>query len=198
MDSPTLTDLENKVQRRYDQDGAIETLMGFGFLLAGLGLASGTTVGALAPVLVLPIALAWRRRITYPRLGYAAVVDKRRGEFRRRFVPVALTVIALMILVIIAFEAAGKSVPGANDAVARYQKIAIGLILSAFVASLAALRRLPHLYVVAGLMMALFVGAVTLRISAGYALAVTGTVLFAIGMVRLVRFLRDNPRLEGA
>jgi hypothetical protein len=198
MDSPKLTDLQNRAQRRYDQDGAMETVMGLGFLLSGLGMASGSHVGAFTPVFLVPIVLAWRRRITYPRLGYAAFVEKRRGEFLRGFLPIALAVIALMILVIIAFDAAGTSFPEANDTMARYQKIAIGLILSALIASIAALRRLSHLYVVAGLMMALFVGAVTLRISAGYAVAVTGAVMFAIGMVRLVRFLRDNPKLEGA
>lgn len=198
MDSTALSDLRDKIQRQYDQDGAIETLLGFGLLLGGLGMASRTPAGAFAPVLILPIALAWRRRITLPRLGYAAVLDKRQAEFRRRYVPVGVAVIVLMILVIVAFAAADKRVPSAHDTIARYQKLALGLILSALVASIGALRRLPHLYVVAGLMMALVVGAVAWHVSAGYALAGAGTVLVAIGLVRLARFLRDNPRLEGA
>jgi hypothetical protein len=197
MDSQALTDLKANAQRRYDQDGAIETLMGFGLMISGVGMATHSSAGAFTPVLIVLLAMAWQRRITYPRLGYAAFVDKRRDEFRRRFLPIVLAVLLLLILVIIAFGSARKDATGGHVGMAPNGKIAIGLILSALIASIAALRRLPHLYIVAGLLTALFVGAAAWQVSPGYALAVTGMVSFVIGLVRLVRFLRANPRLDG-
>jgi hypothetical protein len=189
-----LTELKEQLLRDYHADGMIETMLGFALLSGGLSLISRTVaVGGITPVLVILIARAWKHRITDPRLGYAEVHRTDRAARKRRalLVVVALAIVAGFSAVAFALR---PDLAGTSDRVARF---VFGGVVCAAVATAGLVQKLPHLCGVAAGLFVLIVIADHFRISAGYSLLVGGALLVVAGLVRLLLFVRANPRLRG-
>lgn len=189
-----LTGLKAEVLRDYHRDGMIETMMGFALLAGGSCLISHTpaTTG-LAPVLVILMARAWKRRITDPRLGYAEVYHTERVARRKTALWLVVTLALVAILAALAINLR-PGLAGENDRVARF---VFGGIVCAGIAAAGFLQKLRHLVIVAAGLFALIVVADQRHLGAGYALLAVGALSFVAGLVRLVLFLRANPRLPG-
>jgi hypothetical protein len=189
-----LAELKHEVLRDYHRDGMIETMLGYALLSGGLCLISRSAVASgLAPVLIVLMARAWKRRITEPRLGYAELYQTERAARRRTalWMVVTLAVVAGLSAVALALR---PGLAGPNDRVARF---VFGGIVCAGVAAAGLVQKRPLLCAAAAGLFVLIVIADQLHVSAGYALMLVGALSLVAGLVRLILFLRANPRLEG-
>jgi hypothetical protein len=178
------------------RDGVIE-LFG-GMLLLGLGamwLVAPGTVGIFAALYVifgLPLIERVKRRVTYPRIGYA----KPPGEGTRRLVLGMLGyVVAMFALTVLVMVGTG----GADSAAQwrRWAPLMFGLMSSGGFLHTARISGLARYRVIA-------IGSIALGFGIGWSgdgadysgvavhLLVLGTVLVVIGLVELLRFVRAD------
>jgi hypothetical protein len=197
VEEQDLQKLESEILQAYNKDGMLETLMGSMLLLGGINLAQhgGATLGIL-PILVILIGRAWRKRITYPRLGYAEILAKRRATQRKEMLRmIGLAVLAVAALTVIAILAARATNEDQDLLTQPHAKLFFGAFISAIIAGVAATQRVRLFYFVAVLLFILIIATDLLQISGGYALASTGAILLVVGVVKLIIFLRANPKL---
>lgn len=188
--------LEAKVREEYTRDGSLEFLMGFGIMLAGI-MVGRRPLGpfpAFLPIFVIILSRAWKKHITYPRLGYAEFNAALRAEKKRTIFLVILAAVALAILAALSYsEAAFSDRKGSLP----YANLLIGGFVGLFFLAFAVYRKVTALYVIAAL---LIVSAIAVQMGLFAfedALVLAGFVLMAVGVVRLVLFIRTHPRLEG-
>jgi hypothetical protein len=199
MESSEFTNLEDRMAREYDRDGMVESLIGFALVLGGLSLATkaGTAVSGLVPIYVILIAKLWKKKITYPRLGYAEFLAKRRKERKTRMLLFLLLLFLAVALAMLLIMAASGSLGDLSFVSGPKGKLIFGGLITVMIAALAFFRKMKHLYAFAALSYLLIIGAYLLDVSGGWALSVTGILLLIVGIVRLVIFIRANPKLEG-
>jgi len=195
---PELADVKERIARQYEQDGLLESLMGFALLIGGLSLAShgGSSYLGIFPVFFVIFAKAWRRKITYPRLGYAGFLEQERRQRKTRVLITMLMVVAALALGILIYLALAGKMGDMEFLSGPSGKLIFGAAIAIIIATVAAVRKATHLYYFAVLVNLLVIGAYMLNISGGYALALTGLLLLILGVVRLILFLRANPKLE--
>jgi hypothetical protein len=199
MDQESTKELERSVLHAYDRDGMLETLMGVALVIGGLNLiAGGGAVTGLLPIVIILMARAWKRRITYPRLGYAEIVSIRRKRRARTLLLVILAVFGVVGLAFAAALSGGAVKDAASFFAGPHAKLLFGAFLSAIMVGIGIVQKAPLLYALAVLLFALVVAADRMGFSGGYGLAVTGALMGIVGLARLSLFLRANPRLEGS
>jgi hypothetical protein len=193
------TNIEEKMAREYDRDGMVEFVLGLGLTMGGLSLAtrSGTTVSGLVPIYVILIARLWKKKITYPRLGYAEFLSKRKKERKTRMLMFLLVLFLAVALAMLILLAAAGSLGDLSFLSGREGKLIFGGLVALMFVALGAIRKMKHLYAFAVLCYLLCIGTYLLHVSGGWALSITGALLLAVGLARLVTFLRANPKLEG-
>ncbi|MCB9368542.1 MAG: hypothetical protein H6507_05495 [Calditrichaeota bacterium] len=185
MESHELDMLEKRVLASFHSDGAAETLMGIALGLAGFHMAAQSdapTIGIL-PVIVILLARAWKKRITYPRLGYAGFA--KRGRTKRLTVVLTLLTVTAVALVAIQYLPTGSG------------KLVMGLIVSAAITLPAILKGMRHFYLFGLLCFGLIAASTYIHVSAGYAIAATGAILLVVGLIRLKNFLDQHPKQMG-
>jgi hypothetical protein len=194
------TNLEEKIARQYDRDGMVETVIGLALTLGGLSLAtkSGGTFTGLVPVYVILIARLWKKKITYPRLGFAEFLAKRTKERKTRMLMFLLVLFLAVALAALILMAVSGKLGDLSFLTGPQGKLIFGDMVALMIAALGAIRKMRHLYVFAVIAYLFCIGAYFLNVSGGWALCVTGVLLLIVGIVRLVLFLRDNPRMEEA
>jgi hypothetical protein len=194
-DAKDLNALEAKVREEYTRDGSLEFLMGFGITVAGLmvGRHHIGSFAAFVPIFVIMLSRAWKKTITYPRLGYAEFSAALRAEKKRTIFLVILAAAALAILAALSYsEAAFSERKGSLP----YANLMIGGFIALFFLAFAIYRKATALYIIAGLMIAAALAVHFRLFSFEDALVFAGCVLMAVGVVRVVRFIRSHPRLE--
>jgi hypothetical protein len=185
-----LREVERGVRQSYAQDGVTHLFMGLLLAMIGLSLFSSSFsyLGGLAALLIFPVEIV-RRRVTYPRVGYAKLAMPR-GMARGML---GFIVVAVGLLAFMAFYEDG-----------RYQQflpVAIGFIfaLAFYFGS-----SLEGMSLTAWVLMALiiasgFVSASLLKDwhqGTAMQLWALSIILLVLGSVKLVRFLRNNPIVE--
>jgi hypothetical protein len=193
---PSDSTINRDLLRRYDADGMVEIMLGGYLLIAGLLLASHSLLDMLALYLPAGAALLtpiWRRKITFARLGYSDVVEayEKRWQFWLVifffFLPFVLIGVALLL------DYLGWVTPGNKGSYSVPMSIAVGCVIALFVAAIGFIRRRPLLYFVALALAALVTLAAINHVRLGYAVAVTGTLLLGMGLLRLNRFCGTHP-----
>jgi len=190
-DPVQLDQIEKEAHRAFNQDGLLYLFMSF--LLAAVGLSFYDSrfgfLGGMAALLIFP--MEWfRRRVTYPRIGYARF---RAPEGFGRGI-LGFMVVAIAVLVFFAFAANGRLAP--------YLPLVVSIVMGLaffFGASIQGLRLRD--WVVIGLMISSGIGAVLVFDNWHTAVAVqmwiTAALLFLIGAYDLLHFLTAHPVLEG-
>jgi hypothetical protein len=206
MESSDLKALENDVLRRYERDGLVETLLGLGLVMGGLVLISRSTggstniFGGLIPIFILLMLLlskAWKRRITYPRLGYTELIARRAKDRNRRIRIVVPGLLAALVAGIILFACTSDKVGEAGLLRHHAGTLFFGGAVALTIAAAGIARKMRHLVLFAVLCYLLCIATYLVDVSGGYALEVAGGLLLIVGIVRLVLFLRENPILQG-
>jgi len=194
------TNLEERMSREYDRDGMVEFLLGLALTLGGLSLATraGTTFSGLVPIYVILIAKLWKKKITYPRLGYAEFLSKRKKERKTRMLMFLLVLFLAVALAMLIIMAAAGSLGDLSFITGPSGKLFFGGLIALMLVALGAIRKMKHLYAFAVLSYLLILGAYILNVSGGWALCITGALLLIVGVARLLVFLKANPKLEEA
>lgn len=198
MKSEDLVGLEEKIFYQYGRDGALETVLGIALLLIGLSKAVSTETAfpGLIPILVILAIRAWRKRITYPRLGYVEFSRERRTRTKRAVIIllfVAITTVALAVWGSNLIEGTSSADPAA---VKNSTRLLFGGMLSIVIAAVARFRRLNHLYAFALLNFLFFAAVAWFHLSSGFAFAGTGLSLLIFGLIRVTGFLKAHPLQE--
>ena len=190
MSQINLEKVEQNARRVFNQDGLIYIFMGA--LLAMVGWSFSDTrfsgLGGLAPLLIFPIEIV-RRRVTYPRVGYARF-SPAKGVSRGI---IGFAVVAVVALTLVAFVGNGRF--------QQYMPIAISIVF-ALSYYFGALMEGLHWYSIAIIALILVGGgAVTILFEDWHwGTAVLfwfmAIILIPIGAVKLIRFIRDNPIVE--
>ncbi|HEY3296069.1 MAG TPA: hypothetical protein VGL38_11590 [bacterium] len=199
METTDLDQLQDDILSRYNRDGALEFLLGLGLILGGLRLlvhGNMTSPMTLALFVIILAARAWRRRITYPRLGYIELLATRRHKWRVRVLTMWVVAPLLIALAAMLYKVAGGAPDDPGLFEHREMKLVFGSIIALIIAMVGGFHRMKHLYLFAALLWLLIFAAYALNLSGGYALLTTGAALLITGLVRLRLFLRDNPKLE--
>lgn len=199
MKDTDLDRLEGKVYREYNRDGALEFLIGIGFVLAGafvLGSRHGSFVG-LVPIFIVLLSRAWKKRITYPRLGYAEFTAARQAGKKRLLVLVLLTIAAVIILGVIGHLAAKATFADKDLMDLPHANLVLGGLLVLFVLAIAVFRKASALYPVVVVFLVLVVLSDQGYLRLNEAILWTGLLSLLIGTVKLIRFVHAHPRMDG-
>jgi len=189
-ESLDLKKLEKKAFVSYHQDGLVDLFLGA--LLLAWGLTMETMLkgmGGVWFVVLFPFLLLARRRLTYPRLGYAQFTRERRN--RRRLV--ALFTATALLGLMVAFLWSNQSVPGLRDWLHRYIEIFFGGLIAAVLLFKAGISGIRRLYLYAAVILISFAAAQWSPFRIQYSFIVSGAVILAGGAVVLARFLRRYP-----
>jgi hypothetical protein len=190
-ESIDLKKLERKAFVSYHQDGLLDLFVGALLLAWGLTMEPPLTgMAGVWFVVLFPFLLLARRRLTYPRLGYAQFTRERRN--RRRIV-VLFTMTALLGL-LVAFLWSNQSFPGLRDWLHRYIVIFFGGLIAAVLLFKAGISGIRRLYLYALVILVSFAAAQwSPRVRFQVSFIVSGAVILVSGTIVLTRFLRLYP-----
>jgi hypothetical protein len=201
----TLREVEKKAYMSYHQDGLLDIVIGFYVLSFGLGIFAdkilefgfATIMPAIIIVIVLPIWIEAKRKITMPRIGF--VKFGARGSNKLFALFLGLTVAGLGVLMLFGFSMTGQNGrPEWIEILFQYGMIWIGLGAAVIGSLFAYTMGLKRLHGYGLLTLALFVSGYFLSVPFEYLLVIMGSVIIAIGAMLLAQFIRRYPLPKGA
>jgi hypothetical protein len=198
METPAqdLNVLEKKIFQQYNSDGAFETILGIGLLCSSLILfhVVQSTFGGILPILLILVIRAWKKRITYPRLGYVEL-----SAFRQKNRRLQKLLIFTVLAVILVYAAILLFHQGDNDPWLKYVWVVSMSIIGIVVVGITLFRarQAPILYAFAALVVVFLLLVFTKIMNPATMLLISGGAFLIYGLIKLVRFLRNNPPLVG-
>ena len=200
----TLREVERKAYMSYHQDGLLDMVVGLYALAFGLGVIAdktlefgfGTIMPAILIVIVLPIWIEAKRKITMPRIGF--VKFGTRGSNKLFALLLGLMVAGLGVFFVFTLATSQSGRPAWIDILFQYGMIWIGLGAAVIGSLFAYTMGLKRLHGYGLLTFALFAGGYFFSVPFEYLLLVIGSVIIASGAVLLARFIRKYPLPKGA
>jgi hypothetical protein len=190
-DQLSLREVERKAWQSYLQDGLAEVFLGALLLLAFLAGVSGERrFFVYIPMLLMgPALLLAKRLITVPRLGHVKFGQERRARKRKLLVVVAAAVIVTLVLLAVTMRGA---LP-AEWIREHHSLVSFGLggMIALVFAATAYWKDYPRLYLVGLIIGAAFT--LTELFDTPVPLLVAGAIVFLVGLVILIRFVRKFP-----
>lgn len=98
-----MTEIEQKVYRDFHQDGLLDVIGGICLIGGACNLYTGNVLFALLPFALFPVYRAMKRRLTYPRIGYAKLVDEKPTEVVPGILIYCVILLACMALLLAFF-----------------------------------------------------------------------------------------------
>ena len=187
----SLKEIQRKVYMSFFQDGLWDILLGL-FML-GWGLAILTDLAFLPGVTFIGLYFAiWgvKKRLTYPRIGYARFSATSRRRITARFVIGGVAVLLVGVMVAVLWGIGARP-----QWLADYFPLIFNGMLAAIVCFIAYWARVNRFYLYAAL---IFLGAVFhlwLGIRWEFGFIGAGGIIVIIGLVILITFLRKYPRM---
>ena len=190
--------VEKSIYRYYWEDGLIDLLLGVGLLLIGLAWLSGlTALTMLVPVVLLPVWIMVRKRITVPRAGHVLFSPEHNARTHQKLNITSLIGFALMTLFGALYvymrndptaggEWVEQLVPGLPAAL-----LALGLLVTYLAFAI------PRFVVHAVVLMAMAVVGAGADVDPGWQFLVAGVVISVRGVIQFVKFLNDFPAPNG-
>lgn len=195
MNAIDLDKLEETTYASRWDDGLLDLFAGVSVLVLGVMwlIPGAAAFGGFAPVLLIPIWPAVRKRVTEPRVGYVEFGAARKGRERRVQLALFLAGTAALFLGVAAYFIANGDGWRSEDWVAMVIPALPGVLLGfggVMAGFMADLDRLMGY----GLLMAALAAVFTYYgAEPGVYLAVGGVMVTVFGVVRLVRFLKNHP-----
>jgi hypothetical protein len=203
MEHPNLDDVARRPVQYWNVDGLPELMMGLLWMVWGGAWLFGETLPhdwsrtaywlvvpallALSPLAVHRAVRALKLRLTFPRTGY---VDWNAPSRSARLVGAAVAVLVAAALAVLILTT-GPRQPQATTVI-------LGVMLSLGFLAVSLRQRAPHFLALAGVAAALGLAIGTLKAgwaSTNWLFVALGAACAATGSLRLVRFLRRNPKV---
>jgi hypothetical protein len=201
----TLREVEKKTYMSYHQDGLLDIIIGLYALAFGIGIFADKILdfsfAVLMPgiliVIILPIWIQAKRKITLPRIGYVNIGTK--GSNKLFALLLGLAVAGLGVFFLFTMMTFQNGRPEWIETILfQYGMIWIGLGAAVIGSLFAYTMGLKRLHGYGLLTLALFVSGYFLNVPFEYLLLVAGSVIIASGAVLLARFIRKYPLPKGA
>lgn len=196
--SPNLEGLERRAYRSSYSDGIIDIFVGMSLLVIGATWIWAEGYGLFAsilPAVLVPSLLRWRKRVVATRGGYVRWGKRRRRSERRTLWGAVTAGVVVFLLGIAAYFVADGS-GGSRDVLADFGPglLAFILALLSFVIGMG----IEHgrFFGYAAVLVAGGVVAVIVDSDPGWPIIGAGVVVSIVGLVMLVRYLRDNPVVD--
>jgi hypothetical protein len=186
-----LREIQRKVYMSFFQDGLWDIFLGLFVLGWGLAILTGGTY--LPGVLFVAVYFSiWgiKRRLTYPRIGYARFSAPRRRKITARFVVLGVAVVLVGVMMAVLWGIGARP-----QWLADYFPLIFNGMLAAIVCFIAYWARVNRFYGYAAL---IFLGAVFhqwLGVRWEFGFIGAGGVIMVIGLGILITFLRKYPRI---
>lgn len=181
---------ERKAYMSFHRDGLWDIFLGA--LLLAWGLSMGTAMDGLGGIwfiVLFPILMGAKRRITYPRLGYAEFPRTRKALSK---MVVLFTITALLGLFVFVFWTS-TSLPGLRLWLHRNIVVFFGGMLAAVLCILAMVNINRRLYAHAAVVFLSFAAAQWLGWYIKYSFLISGAIVLLTGIAVLIQFLREYP-----
>jgi len=199
----SLREIEKKTYMSYHQDGLIDIFVGVYVLLFGIGILLMTVtdfstwfvIPAIFPVLMVPIWISVKKRITMPRIGY--VKFRSGGANRLMAILLGLMVAGLGTFAVFTFASSQGWALTLRNLIVSNSMIIIGISAATISGLFAYTMGLKRLYVYGLLTLALFFTGHFITIPFEYLLLTIGLAIIINGFVILMQFIRKYPLPQG-
>ena len=186
--------IERKAYISYHQDGLWDVFLGTIILAWGLSMMTAmAAMGGVWFVVLFPLLMAAKRRITYPRLGYAQFPGAGRGKQQ---MTILLAIVMLLGVLVLLLWTSQLGSSGLRDWLRRYFVVAFGGMLALVLCIMGRIQWIKRLYVYAVVIFLSFAGAQWLDFHLKFGFIAAGAVVAFSGVVLLIRFLRKYPLPE--
>jgi hypothetical protein len=188
--------LERKAYLSYHQDGLIDIIIGIAILGFGLNIATDTVIFGILTWLPVIFYVPLKNYFTAPRFGYVRFSSPRQTTIRLGLALLVGLLAMLFFAGLYIFAVSGSIPPQINAWLRRYHMlifafVGMGLFLGAGIWT--GIKRF-YLYVVLTLIFP--VVGIWLDIHPGIYVIALGITILIIGIWLLLRFIRDNPKVE--
>jgi hypothetical protein len=193
----SLGDLENSVYGTAYADGLVDLLFGSSLLWIGVIWIMAPDLAGVAgvlPAVLVPTVLPVRKQIVEARGGYVKWSEPRRRWERRNVFVLAIAGVVMFLLGLGMFFAFNSRLGADAIEAAAPGLLAFILAIGAVLAGLLFGTWRPIAY--AAMLVAGGIMAVIADANPGWPLLVVGVVVTTVAVAMLVRFLRQNPRVE--
>ncbi|KPL17698.1 MAG: hypothetical protein AMJ92_11285 [candidate division Zixibacteria bacterium SM23_81] len=186
--------IERKAYMSYHQDGLWDIFLGAIILAWGVSMMTEmASMNGVWFVVLFPLLMAAKRRITYPRLGYAEFPRARRSKLQMTILLAIVMLLGVLVLLLWMSQLGSSSL---RDWLRQYFKIAFGAMVAIVLALMAVIHWIKRLYVYAGVIFLSFAGAQRLNFHMKFSFIAAGAIIAFSGLVLLIRFLRKYPLPE--
>jgi peptidoglycan/LPS O-acetylase OafA/YrhL len=155
-----------------------------------------TAFAGLLPILLVFLGRAWKKQITYPRLGYAelSAFRQKNKRMQKLFVLVILAVMILFTAMLLLRQ--NESI---NDPLQKYARVFFMSIITVILVGVALFRarQAPILYVFVGIVVVFWLLVFMKIMNPSTMLLISGAAFVVCGLIKLARFIRNNPRIAG-
>jgi len=185
--------LERKVYLTYSQDGLMDLVAGLFVLAFGLDLVLYLNLAAINAALLLMLFWAAKRKITYPRIGFAKFSPERTRMLKKAVLVVQLALLVAMLLGVVAFLGFSGFLPGLRTFFKQYSLLLFGVVLAGLMSLVAVLLDNWRLHIYAALTLSAFAVGRLVDLHPRVFMIPLGAVITISGLAVLIRFLRKYP-----
>lgn len=186
--------IERKAYMSYHQDGLWDIFLGAIILAWGVSMMTEmASMSGVWFVVLFPLLMAAKRRITYPRLGYAEVPRARKSKLQMTILLGIVMLLGVLVLLLWTSQLGSSSL---RDWLRRYFEIAFGAMVAIVLCIMGLIHWIKRLYVYAVVMFLGFAGAHRFNFHMKFSFIAAGAIILLSGVVLLIRFLRKYPLPE--
>lgn len=188
-----LKQLERKAYLTYNQDGFMDLAVGLFILAFGLDMLFYANFAAISPILLLGLFWLAKRKITYPRVGFAKFSPERVRVLKKALLGIQVGLVISALLGLVAFLGFSGYLPGLRGFFRQYSLLLLGAVMAGLFSLAGAMLENWRLHVYAALTLTAFVVGYLIGLHPRFFMIPLGAVITLSGLVVLIRFLRKYP-----
>lgn len=188
--------LERRAYLSYHQDGLIDIIIGIAVIGFGLNIAADTVIFGILTWLPVIFYVPLKNYFTAPRFGYVRFSSPRQTTIRLGLA-VLVGLLGLLFFVGLYVFAISGSIPALFDAwLKRYHMLIFAFVGAGLLLGAALWTGIKRFYIYAVLTVGFTAAGIWLEIHPGVFLIALGSTILVTGIWHLLRFIRNNPKVE--
>jgi hypothetical protein len=192
-----LKEIERKAYTVYHKDGVVDVTIAFVVLVFGaITLGDMPWIGGIAGILAVSVYAGFKKVVTVPRIGYVKFPQQRAQ--RITLVAVVLGTLSAFIGLVAFVQTTSQGTPDWLLVLIDNYMLTIGTSVAALFLLGGYSFKTKRIYAYALLTFAMFTAGHFLTFPLYYYLAALGTIIMAIGIVLMVRFVQKYPKATQA